>query len=139
MTKPIAPPELDEFIKKWDTSPEMKKAFLLFKDLLFTKDEVVFDFNGRAGVSYSLRPKHPKQTDRNLFAMVDVIDDNPEERWLSVCFYGDMITDPREIGDLVPGGLAGDDGYCFDLDEYDEGKITYIKDRLEEAYGAAAK
>jgi hypothetical protein len=37
--------------------------------------------------------------------MVDVIDDDPEVRWLSVCFYGEMITDPDEAGELIPEGL----------------------------------
>ena len=70
--------------------------------------------------------------------MADVIDDDPTERWLSVCFYGDMVTDPDEKGDLIPEGLMGDDGYCFDLDEYDEEGVEYIKARLTEAFESAA-
>ena len=44
-----------------------------------------------------------------LFAIIDVIDDDPQARWLSVCFYGDMITDPEGRGEVIPGGLAGAD------------------------------
>jgi len=69
-----------------------------------------------------------------LFVMVDIVDDDPENRWLSVCFYGDMITDPNEEGDLVPEGLLGEDGYCFDLCEYDEAAISYLEQRIDEAY-----
>ena len=71
--------------------------------------------------------------------MADVIDDDPKERWLSVCFYGDMVTDPEERGDLIPEGLLGDDGYCFDLDEYDEEGLNYILARLTEAHAKAAQ
>jgi hypothetical protein len=100
---------------------------------------VSFAFKGRAGVSYSLRAKHENQKGRDLFVMVDVIDDDPEARWLSVCFYGDLITDPDEKGDLVPGGLAGDDGYCFNLDEWDENEIAYLEERLGEACANASR
>ena len=132
--------DLEGFISGWKTDPaDMKKAFLHLKDHLFKKDNISFDFKGRKGVSYSLRAKHDKQTNRDLFVMVDVIDDDPEERWLSVCFYGDLLTDPGEKGDLVPEGLAGDDGYCFDLDEYTGDGVAYIEARLDEAFNNAGK
>ena len=131
---------LDRFLSTWQgSSLEMKKAFLQLKECLFEKEDVSFEFSERPGVSFSLRPKHANQRERNLFAMVDIIDDNPDERWLSVCFYGDMITDPQEMGGLIPGGLAGSDGYCFDLDEYNEDVIGYIQERLEEACAKAAQ
>jgi len=88
-------------------------------------------------VSYSVRPKHELQKKRALYAMVDVIDDDPDNRWLSVCFYGEMITDPEEKGDLIPEGLLGEDGYCFDLDEYDAKDLDYLKLRLTEAHANA--
>ena len=44
-----------------------------------------------------------------------------------------MITDPDEKGDLIPEGLLGEDGYCFDMDEYDMDEINYIKNRLSQA------
>lgn len=133
-------PELDTFISEWaDDEARMKEAFIRLKDHLFGKTDIQFDFKSRPGVSYSLRAKHVRQTDRDLFVMVDVIDDDPAERWLSVCFYGDLLTDPEERGDLVPGGLAGDDGYCFDLDEWDDTDVAYIEARLDEAFTNAGK
>ena len=70
--------------------------------------------------------------------LVDVVDDEPESRWLSVCFYADMITDPDEKGDYVPEGLMGEDACCFNLDEDDAAMRAYIAARLAEAVRAAA-
>lgn len=130
--------ELDQFIADWkDNNTGIKQAFeeLLIHVKAFDKTELAFV--ARPNVSYSLRPRHQDQINRSLFAMVDVIDDNPNERWLSICFYGDMVTDPEEAGDLIPGGLLGEDGYCFDLDTYDDQEIAYLKQRLTEAHGNA--
>ena len=67
-----------------------------------------------------------------------LVDDDPNDRWLSVCFFGDMITDPEEKGDLIPGGLLGEDGYCFDITEPDDKLAAYVEARIEEAYHSAA-
>ena len=132
--------EFDEFIDTWkDTGAEMKAVVVELKEFLASMEGVSLSFKGRPGVSYSIRPRHHNQKGRDLFAMVDVIDDNPEERWLSICFYGDMITDPDGAGDLVPGGLLGEDGYCFDLYESDEEEVAYLKNRLVEACRSASK
>ena len=69
--------------------------------------------------------------------VVDVIEDDP--RWLSVCFYGEMITDPEEKGDFVPEGLLGEDAVCFDIEEREEGLVQYVQDRLDEACLSASK
>lgn len=131
--------ELKEFVDQWEeTESGTKKAFVVIMDYLMAMDDVTIEFNARPGVSYSLRPRHKNQKGRTLFAMADVIDDDPSERWLSVCFYGDMISDPKESGDLIPDGLLGQDGYCFDLDEYDDEQLEYLKKRLGEAYERAA-
>ncbi len=127
--------ELDDFIENWiETESKNRQAFLEIYEHLKTFEDTDFDFNARPKVSYSLRPKHISQKKRSLFAMVDVIDDDPKERWLSVCFYGEMITDPDEAGELIPEGLLGEDGYCFDLYEYDKNEIEYLKQRLSQAY-----
>ncbi len=132
--------EIDGFLETWTVDDnEMKKAFVRLKQHLEAMPGVSFAFKGRAGVSYSLRAKHENQKTRDLFVMADVIDDDPEARWLSVCFYGDLITDPEEKGDLVPGGLSGDDGYCFDLDEWDDEALAYLEARLSEACGNASR
>jgi hypothetical protein len=130
--------EIDTFLETWEeTDTRTKQAFMELKDHILAMEDVTVEFIARPGVSYSLRPKHANQTERTLFAMADVIDDDPSERWLSVCFYGDMVTDPDEEGDLIPEGLLGSDGYCFDLDEYEEKGVAYIKERLNDAYKAA--
>ncbi len=130
--------ELELFIEEWQETPEKnKKMFLTFKDELQQKDRVILDFVPRVGVTYSLRAKHAAQKNKNLFVMVDVIEDKP--RWLSICFYGEMITDPEMRGDAVPGGLLGEDAICFDLAEWDEDFFEYVKKRIEEAHKCAGQ
>lgn len=129
--------EIGYFLQEWELGKEqpMRKWFQLFFDTVRVMEHVELQFVSRPGVSYSLRPKHSNQKERELFAMIDVIDD--AERWLSVCFYGDMISDPGERGEIIPGGLAGSDGYCFDMFEDDEDMAHYLVDRLLEAAAAA--
>jgi hypothetical protein len=130
--------ELDLFISQWnDNDTRIKQAFEELLVHLNTLADTGLEFVARPTVSYSVRPKHDLQKKRSLFAMVDVIDDAPDNRWLSVCFYGEMITDPEEKGDLIPEGLLGEDGYCFDLDEYDAKVLDYLKQRLTEAHASA--
>lgn len=129
---------LDTFISDWkETDTKTRQAFVELVDHLNTLADTSLDFNARPGVTYSLRPRHAAQNKRPLFAMVDVIDDDPEDRWLSVCFYGEMVTDPDEAGDQVPEGLLGEDACCFDLYEYDAGDMAYVKARLTQAHGNA--
>ncbi len=127
---------LNTFIAEWkDTTEHNKAAFLHFKDYLSNKDGVLLDFIARPGVTYSLRAAHKNQTEKKLFVMVDVIEDI--NKWLSICFYGDMITDPDEKGDYVPGGLLGEDAICFDLEEQDTALVGYLEKRLDEAWAYA--
>jgi hypothetical protein len=124
---------LELFIRDWADTPERnKKAFLRLREWLISKEEVHLDFLPRHGVTYSLRASHKNQKSRPLFVMVDVIED--EVRWLSICFYGDLISDPEEKGDFVPEGLLGEDAVCFDLMEYDDSELDYIENRFDEAY-----
>ena len=130
--------ELAQFIDTWqDNDTQNRQAFIELVDHLGTLSDTTLDFNARPGVSYSLRPRHSAQSRRPLYAMVDVIDDDPAERWLSVCFYAEMVTDPDEAGDMVPEGLLGEDACCFDLYEYDADEIAYVKARLTQAHGNA--
>ncbi|MGD9223344.1 MAG: hypothetical protein PVH22_08865, partial [Desulfobacteraceae bacterium] len=111
--------ELQSFIDDWnDTEERNKQAFIRLKSRLAAMDGVRLEFLPRPGVTYSLRAVHQNQKDRALFVMVDVIEDDP--RWLSVCFYGDMVADPDEQGDFVPEGLLGEDAACFDIDQFDD-------------------
>jgi len=125
--------QIAAFVADWPDEP-MRLAFMELAETVAGLPGVTCDFVARPGVSYSLRPRHERQQDRALFAMIDVIDDQP--RWLSVCFYEDMISDPEGLGDLVPGGLAGSDGYCFDLIGPDH--LAYVRARLLEAFRAAS-
>lgn len=131
-------PTLDAFIEEWQETPERNKSvFLHLKGVLEKKDGVSLEFLPRPGVTYSLRAVHSAQKDKGLFVMVDVIEDDP--RWLSVCFYGDMITDPDENGDFVPEGLLGEDAVCFDIDAWDDHLVGYVEARLEEARSSASQ
>lgn len=128
--------ELQSFIDDWSNTDERnKEAFVRLKSYLAAKEGIQLDFIPRPGVTYSLRAVHPNQKQRSLFVMADVIEDDP--RWLSVCFYGDMVTDPEEVGDFVPEGLLGEDAACFDIDQYDDTLLQYIESRMDEAYQKA--
>ncbi|MFO7877716.1 MAG: hypothetical protein R6U55_14145 [Desulfovermiculus sp.] len=129
------PQEMNEFLDHWPNEG-MKSAFVRLAEQLTGYGDLELDFKARPGVSYSLRGKRQGQ-DRELMVMVDVIDDDPEARWLSVCFFADMISDPEEAGDIVPGGLLGHDGYCFDVLAADSGELNYIFQRVQEAYEQA--
>jgi len=132
--------KLATFIDTWTTDPNRTKdCFTALKAHLEGLDGIKLDFVPRPGITYSLRASHANQSKRNLFAMVDVIDDDPADRWLSVCFYNDLVDDPSELGDEVPGGLMGEDAKCFDLYEGNEDMVRYIKERLQTACLAAAK
>ncbi len=132
--------EIEAFLAEWTGSRQQIKARVhSFLDHLKTKPGVEISFVARPRVSYSLRPRLRKQmaNGRPLFAMIDIIDDDPAQRWLSVCFYGDMISDREQRGEVIPGGLGGDDGYCFDMFEDDEELAAYLLARLDEAEAAA--
>jgi hypothetical protein len=52
--------------------------------------------------------------------------------------------DPRkmkqnELGNLVPNGILGVDGYCFDLYEDDAFLASYVERRIEEAHACALR
>lgn len=131
-------PELDAFLAGWsDDELNMKPLFLSLYHCLSGFSPVELEYRARAGVSHSLRAKHPGQKKRDLFVLVDIIDDDPKARWLSVCFYADLVTDTEERGDIVPGGLMGEDACCFDVDENGVGMEAFLLERLREAYAKA--
>lgn len=132
--------EFEEFLEDWkEDGTGMRRAFDDLLGILWDAEGVELSFKGRPGVSYSLRATHSAQRERSLFVMIDVIDDDPANRWLSVCFFGDMVSDPEEKGDLIPEGLPGGDGYCFDLDAAEESEVSYVEQRIREALEAAAR
>ena len=131
---------LDAFLAEWERDPnEVKALFQSLYACLRGLDGVSLEYRARPGVSHSLRARHAMQKKRDLFVLVDIVDDDPEARWLSVCFYADMVTDPQGRGDVVPGGLAGSDACCFDIDSFDAEGEDYMTARLREACAYAVK
>ena len=131
--------EVNAFLDAWITDPNnAKAAFSGYREWLAAQPGVSLEFKARPGVSYSLRAVHDNQKERPLFVLVDVVDDEPEARWLSVCFYADMVNDPDGLGDFVPQGLMGQDACCLNLEEDDEAMRAYIQARLQEACAKAA-
>ncbi len=131
--------ELSLLLEGWDNDPgAVKAAFASLRHTLEAMEDVVLRFHPRPGVSYSMRAgfRNTGPEDSMLFALVDIVED-PSERWLSVCFYEQMIADPMEKGEVVPKGLLGEDGYCFHVTEYDHALISYLKERIWDAYGFA--
>lgn len=129
---------LNAFLEIWTNDVnDVKPLFTAMRDFLQSCDQVELDFKSRPGVSHSLRARHIAQKTRPLFVLVDIIDDDPEARWLSVCLYADLAEDPEGRGDVVPGGLFGEDACCFDI-ESSESQV-YMLERLREACANAAR
>ena len=133
--------EMSALLEGWVSDPEkIKVVFLRLRDKLFALDNTTLSFKSRQGVSYSLRAflGNNEEKSSQLFVLIDIIDDDPANRWISVCFYDDMITDTEEMGDFVPQGLLGKDAHCFDLYDHSESMLLYIEQRIDEAYAKAA-
>ena len=131
--------ELAAFIDQWtEDENKLKPLFQKVCALLASMKGVSLEYKGRPGISHSLRARHAAQSSRPLFVLVDVIDDDPAARWLSVCFYADLVTDPDGLGDVVPAGLLGEDACCFDIDA-PEAMDDFLLERLQEAARNAAQ
>ncbi|NCC26243.1 MAG: hypothetical protein EOM25_13775 [Deltaproteobacteria bacterium] len=129
---------LTDFLESWPVDEKgIKPLFHSLHSVLASIDGMNLDFSARPGVSYSLRGLHPTRSNEPILVLIDVIDDEPEERWLSVCFPSELITDPDCVGDVVPDGLQGKDACCFDVDQSDDEIEGYLSDRIREA-GASA-
>lgn len=125
---------LDAFVNDWKDDPNgVKNAFLRLRKVLEGLSEATVSFVPRPPASYSLRAEPPRG--RPVITMVDVASLDGV-RFLSVCFYADTITDPDERGDLIPGGLLSQDGYCFDIDSGDDADVSYVEARILEAAAA---
>ncbi len=128
--------EVSDLLNSWTTDNNgIKGAFTEIVSLLESLEGLAYSFKSRPGISHSLRANVDDNGEEKILTMLDVIDDDPENRWISICFYAETITDPDEEGDLIPGGLLGEDGYCFDLFENDKDSVSYLKDRITEAHG----
>jgi hypothetical protein len=124
------------FLRAWEGTTSPVRDFLLqLKSIVLELNGTELDFLARPGVSYSLRAEVTARERARFLVLMDVVDDDPENRWLSVCFYADAVSDPEGLGNLVPQGILGEDGYCFDVFEED-GKVFlgYLEERIREAY-----
>ncbi|MEW5774038.1 MAG: hypothetical protein AB1916_11010 [Thermodesulfobacteriota bacterium] len=131
--------ELEAFLEQWaEDSAGARAAFLRLRDFLAGLPGIEFAYRGRPGVSHSLRAARAGQSGRPLFAIIDVIDDDPAARWISACLYADLASDPGELATPVPGGILGEDALCFDLEAFDPELLAYVEQRLAEAHAAAA-
>ena len=129
---------LSAFLAEWEQDPHAVKP--LFTDIYNRLRSLGAElaYKARPGVSYSLRAKHPGQR-RELFVLADVIDDNPKERWLSVCFYADLVDDREGRGDVVPGGLLGENACCFDIDGDSAEAGSYVLSLVQTAFDRAGQ
>jgi hypothetical protein len=124
-------------LQNWeDNTRGVKNAFLRLQNKLTAKENGRITFKSRPGVSHSLRVsvRPAGRAEDRLFTLIDIIDDDPQNRWLSVCFYENTITDNAALGNLIPKGILGEDGYCFDVFEYDESLLVYLENKIDEAF-----
>ena len=127
--------KISDLLNGWAADDNgIKAAFIEIIELLESLEGLVYSFKSRPGISHSLRASIDNR-EKKLLTLMDIIDDDPANRWISICFYAETINDPEEEGDLIPGGLVGEDGYCFDIFENDDTTVSYIKDRITEAHG----
>jgi len=129
---------LAAFLHDWTDDPHgVKKAFAHLRQVLEHLDGLTVTFVPRPPITYSLRGV-PTSGERPVAVMIDVtsLDD---QRFLSVCFYADTVTDPEERGDVIPGGLFSQDARCFDLDSDAAEDVGYVETRLREAAAAFAR
>ena len=130
--------ETDALLASWIVDPNhAREIFRRYRDWLLSLPDVHLTLNARPGVSFSLRATQARQQQRPFFCMIDIVDDEPDARWLSVCFFNEMVTDPDERGDVAPGGLLGHDALCLNLEEDDPLLVDYIQQRLAQAHAAA--
>ena len=130
--------EIEKFIDQWlESSNGCQAVFCRLYDFLKRLSGTRIEFHARPGITYSLRGIPGKDGDFPLFVMIDVIDDQP--RWLSVCFYEQLVNDDEGRGDSVPGGLLGEDGLCFDVESEDEELISYLQQLIAEAFEAVSE
>ncbi len=128
---------IEQYVQAWTTDQRRVRPFFLDLVARLSASDARLDFVVREGVSASLRAAWPSSaSDRPLFCLVDVVQD-VAGAWLSVCFYADSVTDPEDLGNLVPKGLLGEDGYCFDVEAPDAALEQYLAERLAEAAAVA--
>lgn len=132
--------QFEQFLEYWPADlAGLKKAYLQLKAWAEALPGAKTGFVARPGVSHSLRfdlEPRPAGRQRPVFFLVDVVDAGGE-RFLSVCFYEDEVSDPQDLGNAIPQGLFQETGYCFDLEDDDPDLLAYLLERLAQAHAAA--
>lgn len=119
---------------------EVLSAFERLLEHILRKNGALLDLKARSGVSFSLRAMNRfcSERKRPLVMLVDIVLDQSSGRWLSVCFYADEVSDEEERGNLVPKGLLDEDGYCFDIESFEDDFLCYVEGRIDEAWKCAS-
>lgn len=127
---------MKEFFATWtsDTNGVKPACEALFESMT-QMPGIKLAFLYRQGISLSIRAL-PEDNPEKIVALLDIIDDDPEARWISLCFDASRVTDSEERGDLVPQGLQGVDACCFDYDTADSAYLAYLAERVQEAAGS---
>jgi len=136
-------PDIRAYLESWTHDPRRVKPLFAAIAEAMAGCGATLELVVRQGVTASLRagasgPGPGRTGPRPLFALADVVED-PEGRFLSVCFYDDEVADPEERGQSVPRGLFNEDARCFDIDGPDPDILPYLAIRLSEAAGAQAQ
>jgi hypothetical protein len=122
--------EIDEFLNTWVADTKVKALFcLLYQN--FKNNKLQLTWQARPGACYSLYAAMPGAT--TDFAKLDIVDDDPEERWLSLCITKDMADDPENFGECIPKLFNNQDALCFDIDENNENISEYLQNLLNNA------
>lgn len=131
--------DIDNFLLNWgEDSLEVKELFTRLYGLLRQCPALTLSWNARPEVVYALRAtlKEAKSADiSGDIARMDIIDDDPEERWLSIRLNAALAGRCRKDWEVLPGGLSGHDALCIDVDEQEEG----ISDDLLELFASSLK
>jgi hypothetical protein len=128
--------EIDEFIKSWviditdEDRAEVKNIFIALYQC-FKDSNLPMKWLARPGSCYSLCVSEQNST--SAFARLDVVDDDPEERWLSLCIKKALADDPANYGEVVPKILDEQDALCFAIDESNENIKVYLQTLLKKA------
>lgn len=144
MSQQQAQAALERYLAQWSPQEEaLRRALETLVERARSLADVSMTLVPRPGVSHSLRfglEPPPPGRGRPVFLLVDVVE-AAEERFLSVCFYAEEVDDPRELGEVIPQGLLGEDGYCFDLDRdgaQDPELVDYLCQRITLAHARAS-
>ncbi len=130
--------DLQKFLNEWTVDPNNVKP-LLMSLLEHTErlPEIRVRYKNRPGISHSVRLVNSSLPGGGFFALIDVVNDDPENRWLSVCFYADMVNDYAKKGDYIPGALGGADSICYSVED-PAGFEDYLKEKINEAFVRSA-